>query len=617
LKKHRIFRVLRLVAHTSYFLLATGITSFAQISPGELTKAHAKLEGMSNCTKCHALGDKVTNAKCLECHKEIRDRIDQHKGYHVSAEVTNKDCFSCHSEHHGRNFEIVRFDIQKFDHQTTGYKLTGAHTKQDCSACHRDQHIESVDIKSKEYTYLGLKTNCSSCHEDVHQNTLSTNCATCHTTEAFKPAPLFDHNHSDFVLKGKHKEEKCSSCHETTFVNGAMYQRFKGIEHASCASCHEDPHTGSFGNKCKDCHTEEGFDKFIGKNAFNHTQTQFPLVGKHKKVDCASCHQMNSGREVGKIFQDFKNKDFHQCITCHQDVHESKFGMDCRQCHTEESFQKVLNADKFRHELTGYPLEGMHQTIDCRQCHLNKTTDPLPHNLCGDCHQDFHKGQFVRENQKPDCRACHTVAGFSESTYTLEQHGVGVFPLTGAHQATPCFSCHLKNDQWMFRGIGTRCSDCHKDVHEGGMNEKYYPQKACDLCHHPDNWTEVQFEHQRTGFTLSGTHKKTQCVSCHQREDQDAPFAMVAFTGLQQDCASCHADQHAGQFIQDGKISCERCHDSSQWIPSTFDHNSARFKLEGAHAEVSCQKCHKEDIIAGQKTILYKSGQLACVDCHQ
>ena len=32
--------------------------SNAQISPGELTKSHAHLEGMLNCTKCHVLGDK-------------------------------------------------------------------------------------------------------------------------------------------------------------------------------------------------------------------------------------------------------------------------------------------------------------------------------------------------------------------------------------------------------------------------------------------------------------------------------------------------------------------------------------------------------------------------------
>ena len=36
---------------------------YAQISPGDLAKVHSQLEGMTNCTKCHTLGDKVSNDK--------------------------------------------------------------------------------------------------------------------------------------------------------------------------------------------------------------------------------------------------------------------------------------------------------------------------------------------------------------------------------------------------------------------------------------------------------------------------------------------------------------------------------------------------------------------------
>ncbi len=600
-----------------FVILEIPMSVFAQISPGDLTKAHARLEGMTNCTKCHVLGDKVTNDKCLECHKELKSRIDQNKGFHVSAEVRGKDCFTCHSEHHGRNFEIVRFDIQKFDHQKTGFGLTGAHSKQECNECHRDEHIESVDIKSKEYTYLGLKTNCNSCHEDVHQNTLSTNCAACHNTEAFKPAPLFDHNKADFQLKGKHKEVECTSCHEVTFTNGNKFQRFKDIQHTSCASCHSDPHDGAFGAKCKDCHTEESFKEFIGKSTFNHAQTQFPLAGKHKKLDCSSCHQVETQTRVDKIFQDYNGRDFHNCTTCHEDVHETKFGNDCKQCHTEESFQKIINPGQFQHQLTGYPLEGQHVKVDCRKCHLNKTTDPLPHELCGDCHKDYHEGQFYKDNKKPDCKECHTISGFSESSYTIEQHQTSLFPLSGAHQATPCFACHLRNEQWSFRDIGNRCADCHIDVHEGSLSEKYYPQKSCHQCHNEDSWVEVNFEHQQTGFALSGKHKEIACVSCHQKETGNELQHKIGFTGKQQECASCHTDQHRGQFEKAGTTYCNTCHDAEHWKPSHYDHNMAQFKLDGAHATVACSKCHKEQMVDNQKIVLYKIEKFECIDCHQ
>jgi hypothetical protein len=38
----------------------------AQISPGDLSNPHSNLEGISNCTQCHVLGNKQTNEKCLD-----------------------------------------------------------------------------------------------------------------------------------------------------------------------------------------------------------------------------------------------------------------------------------------------------------------------------------------------------------------------------------------------------------------------------------------------------------------------------------------------------------------------------------------------------------------------
>ena len=175
---------------------------FAQISPGDLAKPHAHLEGLSNCTKCHTLGKKVVNEKCLDCHKEIKERIDQRKGYHSSAEIRGKNCFECHSDHHGVKFEMIRFDLEKFNHSLTGYKLLGAHARKKCKDCHKSKYISDQEIKKKTYTYLGLNTTCLTCHTDYHQKTLSPDCASCHDFDAFKPAPLFDHSKSKFKLIG-------------------------------------------------------------------------------------------------------------------------------------------------------------------------------------------------------------------------------------------------------------------------------------------------------------------------------------------------------------------------------------------------------------------------------
>jgi len=92
----------------SSFLCIFQVT--AQISPGALSNTHAYLEGVSNCTKCHDVGNKVTRQKCLTCHQIIKTNILARKGYHASPEVSGKECVVCHNEHHGRNFQIIRFD---------------------------------------------------------------------------------------------------------------------------------------------------------------------------------------------------------------------------------------------------------------------------------------------------------------------------------------------------------------------------------------------------------------------------------------------------------------------------------------------------------------------------
>lgn len=602
-----------------YFVMMITMTVFgnlhAQLSPGDLTKYHAHLEGVMNCTKCHDLGDKVSNAKCLDCHKELKVRIDQRKGYHVSSDVAGKDCFACHSEHHGRTFEIVRFDEDAFNHAKTGYTLTGEHLRQDCNACHTDEHIESADIRKKEYTFLGLSTSCTSCHTDVHQNTLTTNCASCHTTDAFKPAPLFDHSKTEFPLKGKHKQVDCKSCHTVTFEGGKLYQKFSGVPFNTCASCHNDPHAGSFGNKCSDCHNEESFTS-ISSSKFNHAQTGFPLRGKHKQVDCRECHALDGNINATNVFQDFKGKDFNNCALCHKDVHEAKFGVDCKQCHTEESFRKLLNPDLFKHDQTGYELKGKHTTVDCRKCHESKMTDPLPHTMCMDCHEDFHEGQFAQTQPVPDCASCHTVMGFEGSTFTIERHAESAFPLTGAHIATPCFACHVEETKWVFTNLGTTCNECHANVHEGALNDQFYPGNTCTSCHITERWNAVTFDHQPTGFELRGKHAQTNCLACHT---QDKPATLpkhISLTAVDATCTSCHEDVHAGQFGMQEETDCRRCHDFTAWLPSQFDHNTARFKLEGAHLRVDCNACHTSEEREGKRYTIYKLNKLECIDCH-
>jgi hypothetical protein len=519
----------------SILILLCSNRVYSQISPGDLTKAHSHLEGLSNCTKCHQLGEQVNNSKCLECHTEIKELISSNRGYHSDSEVKGKNCWNCHSEHHGRNFRIINFDPEKFNHDKTGFGLTGSHKNIECSSCHKSDFIINSKLKKKNKTFLGLNTQCQSCHEDYHQGTLSSDCINCHNTQKFRPAVGFDHNKTRFRLTGKHEIVECIKCHIIEKKNGKDFQKFNDLNFSSCSSCHNDVHKGIFGNDCKSCHSTSGF-KIINRSAFDHSKTQFPLVGKHQIVKCNDCHK--SGLSVKPAYS--------KCI---------------------------------------------------------------------DCHSDYHKGEFIVNGVNRDCKECHTEFGFSPSQFSIEDHNILNYKLTGAHLALPCKGCHGKNDTWHFRNIGRNCFDCHNNVHGAELTPEYLPENKCDNCHNTLNWSTIQFDHKRTAFELVGKHSTVSCIECHATGEENTELK-YKFASLKSDCDICHKDIHFGQFISDGKNDCRRCHGFNDWNPGNFDHNKTRFSLEGAHSKLDCSKCHKTVNLDQNTFIKFKLEDFKCAACH-
>ncbi|HRD54366.1 MAG TPA: hypothetical protein PKY96_17130 [Flavobacteriales bacterium] len=522
-------------AYLFLWLSLTAGVGFAQLSPGDLTTAHAKLEGMSNCTQCHDLGNKVTNAKCLACHKDIQSLIMQKRGYHVSREVKSKDCFTCHSEHHGRKFQMVRFDEKAFDHALAGYPLEGAHKPLDCRKCHAPDKIKDPVIRSRPKTFMGLDQACLSCHADFHQGSMSKDCRSCHDMAAWKPVKKFDHAKTDFPLRGGHVQVDCKECHKVTTRNGKDFQQFADLPHADCKACHSDPHKSHFVNACAQCHTDEAFKTFIGKDRFDHNTTHFRLLGKHATTDCYQCHKKTSDPEA--VFQDRLGVKENDCATCHKDPHEGKFGTECAKCHQEKGFKALRSMDRFDHAVTDFPLQGKHVGVDCKQCHKGPYTEPIAFDACMRCHEDYHKGEFARDGTSPDCLECHSLAdGFEVSIYSIEQHKKTAFPLEGAHLATPCFACHMKEPpKWAFRNIGNTCTDCHENVH--GDDFKNDGVTDCNRCHVADNWFPSRFDHDFTAFPLVGEHAKVDCRECHK------PLAgsrLPSYRIEKFSCADCH-----------------------------------------------------------------------------
>ncbi len=521
---------------TCLFILLVINIALSQISPGDLAEVHAHLEGISNCTKCHELGKQVTNEKCLDCHKPLKTRIDLNKGYHSSTEVANVACVKCHNDHHGRKFQIIRFEPDTFNHQLAGYELLGKHKGINCIDCHKKEFITDKQIRDKKYTYLGLNTECLTCHEDYHQNTLSASCSECHNFELFKPAVNFNHNNTDYPLLGKHSNLECEKCHKIITRNGERFQEFSGIQYNNCTSCHTDVHNNQFGQNCTQCHTVESFHVIKELNNFNHNKTRYPLEGKHQMVECKSCHKTRYTDPLA----------FNRCTNCHEDYHENQFrrgddSPDCSDCHSVSGFAGSSFTVQ-RHEKSSFPLEGAHLATPCFACH--KKTDKWSfRNIgerCVDCHEDIHD-EIIDKKYYPDanCESCHEVSLWRKINF---DHSITEFELLGAHKQQSCRSCHFipgtggsVNQQ--FNGLSTACTNCHTDIHYGQFDVEGISD--CLRCHEFENWNAEKFDHNNTDFPLDGKHKDVSCEKCHKEMKQNE-YIYVQYEITDHRCEACH-----------------------------------------------------------------------------
>lgn len=127
----------------------------------------------------------------------------------------------------------------------------------------------------------------------------------------------------------------------------------------------------------------------------------------------------------------------------------------------------------------------------------------------------------------------------------------------------------------------------------------------CSECHSTKDWTvvtdSVKFNHQKTGFPLSGGHSQATCRGCHIN---------LIFSHIGVACIDCHLDVHGGELGAE----CQTCHSPKSWEnrQEIFDnHSDTRFPLVGIHSIIDCESCHFQ-----QTPNEYKTTPLECFQCH-
>ncbi len=583
-------------------------------SPGPLSAVHerdARIEEQ-DCKICHE-GVSKGFAPCAKCHKEVQERVEKKIGLHGRLQDPG-DCGLCHAEHRGSGGSLVTeaafrragFEGRdSYKHEGIRFGLRGAHQKLTCVKCHKMSKLPLLPEGKKRF--LGLVQDCASCHEDPHKGKQGKDCASCHGQEKpFDQVATFAHSEK-FPLEGGHAGLACAKCHSN--LRDRSNEEIRQETGKRCIDCHKDPHREGgeslhFATKgqCETCHDTESFQKpLLGTK--DHARFGPALVGVHKEEDCVSCHSGGKERSLPQrmrilaeelrpeiVPENWVPKDPKDCVVCHLSPHRQSFlegqglgdsRVSCSKCHQAEARHFALpeaRMDREIHAKGGVPLRGAHESLHCDDCH---------------------KSADLKAEEGGDLRA--VFAGFRRR-----------FP--GRDMAA--------------------CRTCHEDIHQGDFIKGPFAKAECSSCHTERHFSPSLFdpeEHAKTGFALTGAHGALACMACHKEKKRLGERVVHRFSGLESNCASCHANPH-GDRLLGGSLprgsahgdkkqwDCASCHGTSDFHhlkKGAFDHNrDTHFPLVGAHKEAACARCHAKATKGTDGRLHRESPPKTCEVCH-
>jgi hypothetical protein len=337
---------------------------------------HADPKVRNKCVSCHAQKIYRTGKLgCVDCHK------DKHKG------LSGPNCTECHSVNQHWKDAIN-------SHKHLKFPLEGLHREVRCIKCHPNSKYKLGEV------------HCVDCHgkTDPHKGKLGAACERCHVPE--KGAPKFNHEKmTKFARTGTHQQVGCSTCHRSArpvppevgwskLEPATKLNLTLPLMGKRCADCHADPHKGSAGVECGQCHGTASFRLLSAAGrAQRPNDHDRGWLGRHVHLPFNDNDLLAEGRA---------------CARCH--------GNACDRCHRTMLPKSHTALWRLRTHGAAAAFDSescrvCHVTGFCIQCH--RTTAPLNHRGAWGKLHGYAAGTFADNNcyvchSRGDCLACHT-----------------------------------------------------------------------------------------------------------------------------------------------------------------------------------------------------------------